>query len=133
MYAINNGILTSALFLVVSILASANPDNYIFFALYMIIGNLYANSALATLNIRNSLKSMPEDGRLNLQGGASHLSTPMVSGQTDDSFRLKDLTRSKVIQIRKTTDIEHDDGHTSQDDDVVILSSSSKHQPSRTS
>jgi len=53
-YAINNGILTSVFDIIVLIFVTTEPDNLIFFAFSQVLGNLYTNSMMATLNSRRS-------------------------------------------------------------------------------
>ncbi|KAF8881872.1 hypothetical protein BD779DRAFT_986358 [Infundibulicybe gibba] len=55
-YAINIGALISAVDLVVLGLSSAELHNLYYLALFEIVGNLYANSLLASLNARMSLR-----------------------------------------------------------------------------
>jgi len=53
-YAINNGLLTSILDIVVLVFTTSG-GSLIFWAIFQIIGNLYTNSMMATLNSRRSL------------------------------------------------------------------------------
>ncbi|KAF8881875.1 hypothetical protein BD779DRAFT_1544613 [Infundibulicybe gibba] len=63
-YAINVGILISATDLVVLALSSSGPHfstvNLYYLALFEIVGNLYANSLLASLNARTSLRQQAD-------------------------------------------------------------------------
>ncbi|RPD52980.1 hypothetical protein L226DRAFT_614432 [Lentinus tigrinus ALCF2SS1-7] len=62
-YAINIGCLTSIIDILVLAWSEAT-SNLIFLALYTVVGNLYSNSLLATLNIRQYARSqvLAEDG-----------------------------------------------------------------------
>ncbi|ESK94546.1 hypothetical protein Moror_8013 [Moniliophthora roreri MCA 2997] len=51
-FAINNGILTSAISIIVLILSIYQRSNLLYFSIFQVNGNLYANSLLATLNFR---------------------------------------------------------------------------------
>lgn len=51
-YSVNTGTLTSVFSAAVLIAYNTMPDNLIFIALYFILSKLYANSCLATLNMR---------------------------------------------------------------------------------
>ncbi|KAL4251233.1 hypothetical protein ABKN59_006316 [Abortiporus biennis] len=61
LYAINTGILTSAVSLACLILYDIMPDNFIFMAFYFVISKLYVNSFLATLNTRRVLRGRGTD------------------------------------------------------------------------
>jgi len=54
-HTINNGILTSVFDIIVLVFVTIQPDNMIFLAIFQVVGNLYTNSMLATLNSRKSL------------------------------------------------------------------------------
>ncbi|KAJ7678937.1 hypothetical protein DFH06DRAFT_1165265 [Mycena polygramma] len=51
-YTINNGILTSAFDIVTLVFVTTEVNNLIFLAVFEVVGNLYTNSMLATLNSR---------------------------------------------------------------------------------
>ncbi|KAL0953747.1 hypothetical protein HGRIS_004936 [Hohenbuehelia grisea] len=55
-YAINNGMLTSILGIAVIALTAPGIHDFIFLAVFQVIGNLYTNSMLATLNARATHK-----------------------------------------------------------------------------
>ncbi|EKM56794.1 uncharacterized protein PHACADRAFT_194380 [Phanerochaete carnosa HHB-10118-sp] len=59
LYTINTGLLTSMLSMACLITFVTMPDNFIFWSLYFPMVNLYANSLLASFNLRDSLKSDP--------------------------------------------------------------------------
>ncbi|TFK41524.1 hypothetical protein BDQ12DRAFT_388149 [Crucibulum laeve] len=56
-FAINNGVLTSVFGIVTLIALRVKSDNLVYFAVFQVIGNLYTNSLLATLNARRSMTS----------------------------------------------------------------------------
>ncbi|KAF8881867.1 hypothetical protein BD779DRAFT_1675210 [Infundibulicybe gibba] len=60
-YAINIGVLTSAGDLVVLALCASQIPNLYYLALFEIVGNLYANSALASLNARTTLRDTTQE------------------------------------------------------------------------
>ncbi|OCH91896.1 hypothetical protein OBBRIDRAFT_727911 [Obba rivulosa] len=62
LYAVNTGILTSAVSLCTLILYDLMPDNFIFMAFYFVLSKLYANSFLATLNTRKIVRGRGTDG-----------------------------------------------------------------------
>ncbi|KIP06228.1 hypothetical protein PHLGIDRAFT_19513 [Phlebiopsis gigantea 11061_1 CR5-6] len=65
LYAVNTGILTSAVSVATMILYNLMPDNFIFMALYFVLSKLYANSFLATLNTRRVLRGRGTDAETN--------------------------------------------------------------------
>ncbi|KIJ37698.1 hypothetical protein M422DRAFT_781597 [Sphaerobolus stellatus SS14] len=60
-YTINNGVLTSAVDIVALVFVFDEPHNLIFLAITQVIGNLYANSLMAMLNSRRSLRAAQKD------------------------------------------------------------------------
>ncbi|CCM01171.1 uncharacterized protein FIBRA_03219 [Fibroporia radiculosa] len=62
LYAVNTGVLTSAVSLTTLILYDIMPQNFIFMGLYFVVSKLYANSFLATLNTRTVLRGRGTDG-----------------------------------------------------------------------
>jgi len=56
-YTISSGLLTSVTDVIILICFLTMPDNLIFLSIYGIINNFYANSLLATLNARRSLRA----------------------------------------------------------------------------
>ncbi|KAI3603794.1 hypothetical protein WG66_006693 [Moniliophthora roreri] len=53
-YAIHNGALTSLTSISIVVLIAPKPKNLVYFSMFEVIGNLYANSLLSTLNSRKS-------------------------------------------------------------------------------
>ncbi|CAL1712651.1 unnamed protein product [Somion occarium] len=64
LYAINTGVLTSAVSLTTLVLYDVMPDNFIFMAFYFILSKLYVNSFLATLNTRRILRGRGTDNEV---------------------------------------------------------------------
>ncbi|OBZ73986.1 hypothetical protein A0H81_05980 [Grifola frondosa] len=62
LYAINTGVITSAISLCTLICYDLMPDNFVFMGLYFILSKLYANSFMATLNTRKSVRGRGTDG-----------------------------------------------------------------------
>ncbi|KAF8881868.1 hypothetical protein BD779DRAFT_986110 [Infundibulicybe gibba] len=60
-YAINIGVLTSAGDLVVLALCASQIPNLYYLALFEIVGNLYANSVLASLNARTTFRDTTQE------------------------------------------------------------------------
>ncbi|KDR71986.1 hypothetical protein GALMADRAFT_143338 [Galerina marginata CBS 339.88] len=84
-YAINNGILTSFFDIIVVTFVTVEPNNLIFLAIYQIIGNLYTNSMIATLNSRRSLSQIDPFP----VGGLGHIKI---------SFKTADLSTAGPIE-----------------------------------
>ncbi|KAF8881865.1 hypothetical protein BD779DRAFT_1675209 [Infundibulicybe gibba] len=70
-YAINIGVLTSAGDLVVLALCASQIPNLYYLAIFEIVGNLYANSVLASLNARTTLRdtTQPFVSSIHVVGG----------------------------------------------------------------
>ncbi|OSX59764.1 hypothetical protein POSPLADRAFT_1059065 [Postia placenta MAD-698-R-SB12] len=62
LYAVNTGVLTSAVSLTTLILYDLMPEDFIFMGFYFVVSKLYANSFLATLNTRRVLRGRGTDG-----------------------------------------------------------------------
>ncbi|KAH9936183.1 uncharacterized protein B0H18DRAFT_315389 [Fomitopsis serialis] len=62
LYAMNTGLLTSAISLTTVILYDIMPENFIFMGFYFVLSKLYANSFLATLNTRRVVRGRGTDG-----------------------------------------------------------------------
>ncbi|KAF8881881.1 hypothetical protein BD779DRAFT_1788100 [Infundibulicybe gibba] len=77
-YAINVGALISAVDLVVLGLSSAKLDNLYYLGLFETVGNLYANSLLASLNARMSLRQADNLSSFNAASQAIHQNTALT-------------------------------------------------------
>ncbi|KAF7419187.1 hypothetical protein PC9H_001772 [Pleurotus ostreatus] len=62
-YSINIGLVTSMLSLVAMITWFAMPDNFIFTTFHILIGKVYVNSWLVTLNTRKTIRSTAKSSR----------------------------------------------------------------------
>ncbi|TFY62472.1 hypothetical protein EVJ58_g3850 [Rhodofomes roseus] len=60
-YALNTGVITSAISLATVILYDMMPENFIFMGFYFVLSKLYANSFLATLNTRRVVRGRGTD------------------------------------------------------------------------
>ncbi|KAJ7507868.1 hypothetical protein B0H11DRAFT_147767 [Mycena galericulata] len=65
-YTINNGILTSAFDIITLFQVTAEAHNLIFLAVFQVVGSLYTNSMLATLNSRKPHMVISTVGDVNL-------------------------------------------------------------------
>ncbi|EPT05146.1 hypothetical protein FOMPIDRAFT_1045211 [Fomitopsis schrenkii] len=61
LYALNTGVVTSAISLATVILYDIMPENFIFMGFYFVLSKLYANSFLATLNTRKVIRGRGTD------------------------------------------------------------------------
>ncbi|EGO00139.1 hypothetical protein SERLA73DRAFT_72878 [Serpula lacrymans var. lacrymans S7.3] len=69
-YIISSGVLTSVTDVAILVCFVAMPNNLVYLALYQFINNLYANSLLATLNARESLREVTTSTNILSQGVA---------------------------------------------------------------
>lgn len=105
--SINNGLLTSVFDIIVIIFATAQSSNFIYLAIYQVVGNLYTNSMMATLNSRRSLAQgsrvfVDEDSNRPMTTFKVHGAS--ATAQTGDSQFSKD-TKVDFIQITSTKDV----------------------------
>ncbi|KZT73876.1 hypothetical protein DAEQUDRAFT_761828 [Daedalea quercina L-15889] len=61
LYALNTGVVTSAISLTTVVLYDIMPENFIFMGFYFVLSKLYANSFLATLNTRRVVRGRGTD------------------------------------------------------------------------
>ncbi|KAI9460431.1 hypothetical protein HD554DRAFT_1586577 [Boletus coccyginus] len=81
MYTINTGLLTSICAIASLISIAAWPNTFIYIAFYFCLGRLYCNSLLATLNMRNSLRTDSYDEDVSLSFKAAQQRTnPSMTG-----------------------------------------------------
>ncbi|KIP05557.1 hypothetical protein PHLGIDRAFT_128816 [Phlebiopsis gigantea 11061_1 CR5-6] len=81
-YTVNTGLLTSILCLISIITRILQPDNFYFFATYMILSGLYSNALLGSLNARDWFRQEPALIAIplsNLTHGSSQQSRNAVS------------------------------------------------------
>lgn len=95
-WTINNGLLTSLLGLAIIISLVAMPYNMIYLALHLLLGKLYANSLLATLNCRT-----PHAGRgINESGeDGTTVSLPTRAPSGTSSFPASRIDRKGVTPV----------------------------------
>jgi len=109
LYTFENGSITAAATIISMICWLASPNNLIFMGIHFVIGKLYANSLLATLNTREMLRRGRSQGGSNTgdpmpvalfgsRGHARQISTP-------DSR--DDLAKASLqINVKKTVEYE---------------------------
>lgn len=78
---VNNGVLLAAVEVVVLVTVLMFPANFIYLAIFQVVGNLYANSLLATLNIRNALRARKTQGKFDLSGSSSGRDREFATGR----------------------------------------------------
>lgn len=85
LYSINTGLLTSICAAMSLISIIAWPDTFIYVAFYFVVGRLYCNSLLATLNARKGIRrdSYNEHLSLSLQGVRKPTNSPIGSSQRE--------------------------------------------------
>ncbi|KAJ8453509.1 hypothetical protein ONZ51_g13555 [Trametes cubensis] len=62
LYAINTGVITSAISLSTLVLYDLMPTNFVFMAFYFVLSKVYANSFFAALNTRRSVRGRGTEG-----------------------------------------------------------------------
>ncbi|KAI0642393.1 hypothetical protein C8Q79DRAFT_1013672 [Trametes meyenii] len=97
LYAINTGVLTSAISLSTLILFDLMPTNFVFMAFYFVLSKVYANSFFAALNTRRSVRGRGTENE--------HTTVPtfLMIGQTtnkevhvDPIYSISTANRSQV-------------------------------------
>jgi len=85
-YTINNGILTSAFDIVTLVFVTTEVNNLIFLAVFQVVGNLYTNSMMATLNSRKPHVATTTIDEVHFSSirvaGGSHASSAMYTGHS---------------------------------------------------
>jgi len=92
-FAINRCILTSAVAIVETVVFSVLPNSFYSFAIDFVIGKLYANSLLAVLNSRATLRAESRQGssgtemstRFNIASAVANHRTSLIQVRTRDS------------------------------------------------
>ncbi|EPQ59990.1 hypothetical protein GLOTRDRAFT_97407 [Gloeophyllum trabeum ATCC 11539] len=113
LYTINNGSLTSISTIISLVCWLAMPHNLIFMGFHFAISKLYANSFLATLNTRESLRSRGQ--------GSSERDYPMPVifqgrlttdrfGMQNEVTTLDQRTTKLQISVEKTIHVDGDEG-----------------------
>ncbi|OJT08982.1 hypothetical protein TRAPUB_116 [Trametes pubescens] len=110
-FSVNTGLLTSVCACMSLITILALPDTFVYICFFFLIGRLYSNSLMATLNARKSLreKSTVHDTSLSLRdinpsGGGATANLSPFSPTTK-----RDITSGGIaIRIDTTQDTRHD-------------------------
>ncbi|KAK7037535.1 hypothetical protein VNI00_011027 [Paramarasmius palmivorus] len=134
LFSINTGILTSLFACLSLITILIFPDKLIYFCFYFIIGRLYANSLLATLNarraIRNSQRSTPANDMHSLQeysGSASRRRPgPSEIGRSPTGVQIQIETIRDYNQAGSITDSVNKENVDRLADDVESANSSAR-------
>ncbi|KAI3615052.1 hypothetical protein WG66_016833 [Moniliophthora roreri] len=112
-HSINNGALTSLASISVVIVMAPKPKNLLYLAIFEVVGNLYANSLLSTLNSRKSQgqSSLPiKFDSSNQSFGTLRPMSVIRSTGTGDT-RIKDISKSPVqvfVETRSDMHVEQD-------------------------
>ncbi|EPQ54073.1 hypothetical protein GLOTRDRAFT_139474 [Gloeophyllum trabeum ATCC 11539] len=95
-WAINRCLLTCILAIVEIVVFAVNPKDFWFLAIDFVIGKLYANSLLATLNSRKSLKGKAHDLELDATTATTvsfRMAPTLQTVDTEDASRSQNLVR----------------------------------------
>ncbi|KAJ6591538.1 hypothetical protein DFH09DRAFT_1137290 [Mycena vulgaris] len=103
-FTFNTGLPTSICALVATICISAFPDTFLYIFFFLLLGRLYTNSILVTLNSREYIKSSSE-----------HASREQYSLENSGRPRIPTAPTRDAITIRIETDTMHDFHNSSQD------------------
>ncbi|TBU32163.1 hypothetical protein BD311DRAFT_817208 [Dichomitus squalens] len=103
-FSINTGLLTSVCACISLITFFALPNTFVYICFFFLIGRLYSNSLMATLNARKSLR----DGSSN----EASISLRDVHGTTGTNLAHYNVSRAEGIAIRidTTKDMKRDPG-----------------------
>ncbi|KAJ7806155.1 hypothetical protein B0H14DRAFT_2876759 [Mycena olivaceomarginata] len=109
-YTINNGILTSIFDIITLVFVTAEVDNLIYLAVFQVVGNLYTNSMMATLNSRKPTMLTAEDVNLSSSirltpGGTTVNSNSSVVNTLQDQHKMLDV-RIAVSSTTESTELE---------------------------
>ncbi|RPD74470.1 hypothetical protein L226DRAFT_74988 [Lentinus tigrinus ALCF2SS1-7] len=117
-FAVNTGLLTSVCACISLITFFAMPGAFIYILFYFLIGRLYSNSLMATLNARKSLR----------EGSANDVSLSLRDMQPATTMLNGPGRRGEGIAIRiDTTKESRHDGDADQDHDQYKFDSQDKH------
>ncbi|KAF9458310.1 hypothetical protein BDZ94DRAFT_1240102 [Collybia nuda] len=109
-YAINRCLLTSVVAVAEVIVFAVSPNNLWFLAIDFVIGKLYANSLLATLNSRNAVRTA---------AGSTAQNVPVSNiGFYDHDGTSEEDSRSVALNIESTRDSEK--ANTTRNIDVFV-------------
>ncbi|KAI0640064.1 hypothetical protein C8Q77DRAFT_1152970 [Trametes polyzona] len=106
-FSVNTGLLTSVCACMSLITILALPNTFVYICFFFLIGRLYSNSLMATLNARKSLreKSTIHDTSLSLRD----MNPSTTANMSPFSPVKRDGTTSIAIRIDTTQDTRHDD------------------------
>ncbi|KIY46202.1 hypothetical protein FISHEDRAFT_76044 [Fistulina hepatica ATCC 64428] len=110
-YAINNGVLTSTLDIVVLGVWTGQPNSLIYLALFQLVGNLYANSMLATLNTRSILQRREGMSNVISLGTPANFvvandeSNGISSSSGDGSYGIPRHAEMISVQVHQSTEV----------------------------
>ncbi|KAF8873225.1 hypothetical protein CPB85DRAFT_595364 [Mucidula mucida] len=114
LYAFETGFLTCAGTIIAMICWLAMPSNLIFLGLHFVIGKLYANSLLVTLNTRQSIRHGRSVSSAEAAGNAilvmdtrRHRSVPYSPSQITSGGRISDLGKHTELQINVQRSIQY--------------------------
>jgi len=111
-YAINNGILTSVFDIITLVFVTIEVDNLIFLSVFQVVGNLYTNSMLATLNSRRPTSGLATSTTTDASHGISSMFgtqtrpttlSAQLSGRTDH------VSKTQIVNIHEdegTSDVD---------------------------
>lgn len=101
-YAINRCLLTSVVAVAEVIVFAISPDSLWFIAIDFVIGKLYANSLLASLNSRSALRGRnhTHDGSTSFRINAINLTGLQSSSDRDSSGGVQSKTTTSTISAR---------------------------------
>lgn len=117
---VNNGILLSGSDVVIVILVSIMSHNFIYMGVFQVVGNLYVNAVLATLNARNHLRAHQKQKELSGSGGWRN-GRSMAHNQAADNrmqFSLQSMQdTSHDHSGERTANLKSGQGYISSHDD----------------
>ncbi|KAI0751311.1 hypothetical protein C8Q80DRAFT_566226 [Daedaleopsis nitida] len=115
-FAVNTGLLTSVCACISLITFFTVPDTFIYICFYFLIGRLYSNSLMATLNARQSLREA---------ASTNDVSLSLRDLQPGTNSNLAQYTRRGdgiAIRIETTHDMKHDGPDGELDNDMTTNS-----------
>ncbi|KAI9568566.1 hypothetical protein HD554DRAFT_2172345 [Boletus coccyginus] len=115
LYAVNTGILTSAMSFTTLIIFNYMPDNFIFVGCYFVLSKLYAISFVATLNTRQIVRGRGTDGEPK--------KSPVFQIVTDQRSRSPNIPLQTPAAERDAVDME------SRGQENVVPAPSTAYQP----
>jgi hypothetical protein len=105
-YTINNGILTSVFDIITVVLVTTEVDNLEYLAIFQVVGNLYTNSMMATLNSRKLHPPALEDVNLSSTRARGGTSTNISSTSHTLHDQRKILDMRSGVSTSESTELE---------------------------